>query len=97
MQHFRRCLAEQESHRHDGDALCPRCLALLDEAGVCYTDGFLAGFTLPDCPAFDEWHYFQEADLRDAYAAALLRLVHMHRARGHLAHAVKAALRRVCA
>lgn len=95
VQHFRRCLAEQETHRHDGDALCPRCLDLIGEAGDCYTGSFLAGFTLPDCPAFDEWLYFQEAELRDAYSTALLRLAHMYRAQGEIAQAIHTALRRV--
>lgn len=40
-----------------------------------YRDDFLAGFTLPDCPQFDEWQFFQRESLRQALASALERLV----------------------
>jgi predicted ATPase/DNA-binding SARP family transcriptional activator len=40
-----------------------------------YRDDFLAGFTLPDCAAFDEWQFFQTESLRQALAFALERLV----------------------
>lgn len=36
------------------------------------------GFSLPDSPAFDEWHFFASEDLRRAYACALQRLVELH-------------------
>ena len=47
----------------------------LSEAAALYRDDFLAGFTLPDCPEYDEWHYFQSESLRQDLAAALDRLV----------------------
>ncbi|MEZ4735088.1 MAG: BTAD domain-containing putative transcriptional regulator [Caldilineaceae bacterium] len=40
-----------------------------------YTGDFLAGFTLPDCPAFDDWQFFQRAELRSAYAQLLQGLI----------------------
>ena len=43
-----------------------------------YGDGFLAGFTLEDSAAFDEWQFFETQALRDAAADALRRLVTWH-------------------
>lgn len=36
-----------------------------------YRADFLAGFTLPDCPDFDEWQAFQSETLRQTLRAAL--------------------------
>jgi predicted ATPase/DNA-binding SARP family transcriptional activator len=52
----------------------PACLESLTEAVNLYREDFLAGFTLPDCPAFDEWQYFQNEGLRQELASALERL-----------------------
>jgi serine/threonine protein kinase len=40
-----------------------------------YRDDFLTGFTLPDCPEFDEWQFFQSESLRQTLASALKKLV----------------------
>lgn len=40
-----------------------------------YQDDFMAGFTLRDSPAFDDWQYFQREGLRRELAAMLERLV----------------------
>jgi DNA-binding SARP family transcriptional activator/predicted ATPase len=44
-------------------------------AADLYRDDFLTGFTLPDCPKFDEWQFFQTEGLRQSLASALERLV----------------------
>jgi tetratricopeptide (TPR) repeat protein len=44
------------------------------EAVELYRDGFLAGFTLPDAPAFDEWQFFEGEGLRGQVSDALQRL-----------------------
>lgn len=62
-------------HEHDSDDVCSACLAPLSEAAALYRDDFLAGFTLPDCPAFDEWQFFEAERLRQACASVLERLV----------------------
>jgi len=53
------------------------CLARLDAAVNLYKDDFLAGFSLPDSPAFDEWQFFQSESLRRACIKALERLAHL--------------------
>ncbi|MCB0166691.1 MAG: AAA family ATPase, partial [Anaerolineae bacterium] len=50
-------------------------LPLLAEAVEFYRGDFLAGFTLPDTPDFDEWQFFQTEELRQKLANALERLV----------------------
>ncbi|MBI5959009.1 MAG: tetratricopeptide repeat protein [Chloroflexi bacterium] len=47
----------------------------LAEAAALYHDDFLAGFTLPDCPAFDEWQFFQRERLRQEFRGGLDRLI----------------------
>jgi ABC-type oligopeptide transport system substrate-binding subunit len=42
----------------------------------------MAGFTLRDCPGFDEWQFFQSEGLRHELASALERLVRGHSAQG---------------
>src|SRR5512147_588428 len=64
------------------DELSPECLARLAEATRLYSDEFLAGFTLRDSPAFDEWQFFQAEQLRQSLAQVLLRLIHTHEASG---------------
>jgi DNA-binding SARP family transcriptional activator/predicted ATPase len=44
-------------------------------AADLYRDDFLTGFTLPDCPEFDDWQFFQTEGLRQSMASALERLV----------------------
>jgi predicted ATPase/DNA-binding SARP family transcriptional activator len=46
----------------------------LEEARTYYKNDFLAGFSLPDCPAFDEWQFFQAESLRRTYANVLNQL-----------------------
>ncbi|MDX1417671.1 MAG: BTAD domain-containing putative transcriptional regulator, partial [Candidatus Promineifilaceae bacterium] len=65
------------------------------EAVDLYRDDFLAGFTLPDCPAYDEWQYFQSESLRGDLAAALDRLVETLSDRGDYETAVPHARRRL--
>ena len=43
----------------------------LAQAASLYTDHFLAGFTLKDAPAFDDWAFFQSESLRRDLASAL--------------------------
>ncbi|WP_420629149.1 AfsR/SARP family transcriptional regulator [Candidatus Leptofilum sp.] len=41
-----------------------------------YTGDFLAGFSLPNCLAFEEWHSWQAAQLRQLLGNGLIALVH---------------------
>ncbi len=63
-----------ESLNHPPTLTCPDCLPALEEAVVLYNDDFMAGFSLKDCPAYDEWQFFQREDLRTQLAGVLIRL-----------------------
>lgn len=76
---FQQRVAGSQSHTHPAAEPCAPCLAALTEAAALYRDDFLAGFTLPDCPDFDEWQFFHTESLRQSLAAALERLVQAHR------------------
>jgi predicted ATPase/DNA-binding SARP family transcriptional activator len=56
------------------------CLARLTHAAELYAGDFLAGFTLPDSPAFDEWQFFEGESLRRSFAKVLNELTHVCRA-----------------
>jgi len=91
--HFHSRLAKCQTHDHPADEVCVDCLPLLAEAVSCYTGDFLAGFSLPDSPVFDEWQFFQTESLRQALATTLERLVRGHSASGDYALAIPYARR----
>jgi DNA-binding SARP family transcriptional activator len=68
-------------------------LAPLTEAAALYGDDFLAGFTLPDSPAWDEWQFHQREGLRQTGARVLERLARIHLAREAWPEGVEAARR----
>ena len=90
---FQERLAECQTHPHPPEQVCPACLPLLAEAAALYRDHFLAGFTLPDSPAFDEWQFFHTEGLRDELASALERLAHGHSDRDEFEPAITCARR----
>jgi predicted ATPase/DNA-binding SARP family transcriptional activator len=67
--------------------------ANLQKAVALYTADFLAGFTLPDSPAFDEWQFFQAEKLRRDLANVLAQLVHAYTSQNQLAEATAVAQR----
>jgi predicted ATPase len=73
----------------------PAAVQALEAAAALYTDDFLAGFTLPDSPAFDEWQFFQREGLRHALAAILAALAKQYHQAGNLAQAIEWARRRL--
>jgi len=79
---LRQRLAACKTHGHPLEEACSACVPLLTEAVELYRGGFLAGFTLPDAPAFDEWQFFETEALRDEVAGALQRLARWHDAQG---------------
>lgn len=74
-QHVQDCLPGEESTA----ALDRDCLSRLVEAADLYGDDFMAGFTLPDCPTFDEWQFFQSESLRQSLTQVLAQLTHLYR------------------
>jgi len=65
----------------------------LTEAVALYRDDFLAGFTLRDSPAFDDWQFFQAESLRREMADALETLALCHSEAGQFEPAIASARR----
>jgi len=90
---FRDLLARTQKHRHPSTEACPECVPLLGDAVALYTDGFMAGFTLGDSAAFDEWQRFQTEAIRDEAASALVRLAAYTASQGDFDRALEYARR----
>ena len=85
---FRKLLVSPQQHNHPASEICSICLQSLTEAVALYQNDFMAGFTLPDAPAFDEWQFFQADGLRQKLAAALESLIQFHAAAGNVKRAL---------
>jgi predicted ATPase/DNA-binding SARP family transcriptional activator len=86
-------LGSWRGHGHAPDEVCAQCLEDLGEATELYRGDFLAGFSLRDSVAYDDWQFFQSEGLRQEMASALERLVRGHSQRGAYAEAVPHARR----
>jgi predicted ATPase/DNA-binding SARP family transcriptional activator len=90
---FHGLLAECRTHGHPANEVCPTCLPRLSQAASLYRDDFMAGFSLRDSPAFDDWQFFQVESLRRELAGALERLAHGLSAQGDFEAAIAHARR----
>src|SRR4051812_38437915 len=70
------------------ESLTPEQLGHLTQAAELYADDFLAGFAVPDSPAWDEWQFHEREGLRQCFARVLERLVEEHQAQGTLEAAI---------
>ena len=88
---FQNRLAECRAHDHAENEVCARCVAPLTQAVDLCREDFLAGFSLRDSAAFDDWSFFQTEQLRRELVGALDRLVQQlnaqHNYAAALAHA----------
>jgi DNA-binding SARP family transcriptional activator len=91
--HFRTCLAARRTHGHPVENVCSACLPLLAEAAALYRGDLVAGFTLTDSPAFDDWQTFHRESLQRELAGALHCLVLGQSARGEYEQAIAHARR----
>jgi predicted ATPase/DNA-binding SARP family transcriptional activator len=62
-------------HGHSIGEVCEECISPLEQAVVLYRGDFMAGFSLRDSVAFDDWQYFEGEALRQKLSGALERLV----------------------
>lgn len=86
---FWRCRPSDPSVKTLDDETLQRAL----EAAALYTADFMAGFTLPDCPEFDDWQFFQRDELRRAFALLLEQVVSTYQAQGNWPEALHYARR----
>lgn len=90
---FRRLLDGCAAHGHPLDEVCAACMPLLSQAAALYHGDFMAGFTLPDSPDFDEWQFYEREELRCDLAGVLRKLAQGHAARGEFEAAIRHARR----
>jgi DNA-binding SARP family transcriptional activator/pimeloyl-ACP methyl ester carboxylesterase len=65
------CLPESASDH----LIQPQCKTKLEAADALYVDDFMAGFSISDSAAFEEWQFFAREDLRQKLASALKQLI----------------------
>jgi predicted ATPase/DNA-binding SARP family transcriptional activator len=75
--HFRHLLDCWAKHGHSANQVCPACIEPLTEAVNLAGNEFLAGFTVPDSPAFDAWQAGEAQLLRRELALALEKLIQL--------------------
>ncbi len=76
---FQQLLEQSRNHPHAPNIACAGCVPLLIRAIDLYRDDFLQGFTLPDCPAFDEWQAFQTDLFREKLLESSTKVMQYYR------------------
>ncbi len=71
----------------------PDCLQAWEAGAALYAADFMAGFSLPDSAAFEEWQFFEREDLRRTLAQGLQRLARAYLDRGSPKEAIAYARR----
>ena len=85
---FRSLIEACRTHTHPGPPEnCADCAARLAQAVKLVRGPFLDGFSLPDCPTFDEWIFFQRERMHQQVTAALEQLADFHERVGSTAEA----------
>ncbi len=90
---FERLWAESEGHDHRQLHLCQACLERLSRAAGLYQGELLAGFSLADAAAFDEWLLVQRERLQQLAGSILSKLAAAHTARNEYGPALEYAAR----
>jgi DNA-binding SARP family transcriptional activator len=78
-------------HAHPPDAPLAACVTTLEAAIRLYDDDFLASFSLPDSPGFDEWQFFEREGLRAECLRILALLTSYYERRGDYEQAIEMA------
>ena len=85
---FHNFLTEGQTHAHAQNEACSVCIEPLTKAAHLYRGDFLAGFSLRNSPAFDEWQFFQTENLRRDFTFVLERLTRYHAAQAEVEKAI---------
>ncbi|MCA9874167.1 MAG: protein kinase, partial [Anaerolineales bacterium] len=86
---FHACAEQIRQHNHFPQETCSDCLEACEQAVTLYTADFMAGFSLPDSPEFDEWQFFQADSLRRTLAEGLQHLIQWHTSQGEYERAIE--------
>ncbi len=91
--YFKTLLAASEAHPHDQLSYCSACLERLDQAVSLYRGELVAGFSLADAPAFEEWLLLQREILHEQALLAFNNLVNGYENQGDYDQAYRYASR----
>ncbi|MCC6169112.1 MAG: AAA family ATPase [Caldilineaceae bacterium] len=90
---FQRHIADAQAAETSQDTFDESRMAHLLAAVELYTADFMAGFSLADCPEYDDWQYFQREELRRAFAHALEEIVALYTGQTNWTEALRHARR----
>jgi predicted ATPase/DNA-binding SARP family transcriptional activator len=66
------------NHLYHPQSYCPQCMANVAQAAELVVGPFLSGFSLKDCPAFEEWMLSRQERFQQLAVQALQRLSAWH-------------------
>lgn len=72
---------------------CNACLSQMDQMAELYRGEFMAGFSLPDCPEFEDWIAVQRESMHRHALVLLEKLSNCHEQMGDYRRAIQVALR----
>jgi LuxR family maltose regulon positive regulatory protein len=81
-------LSYANQHTHATQAACSECLPYLEKAVALYRGNFFEGFSLKDCPEFDQWQFFQREGFLSQYANSIDKLSGHYASRGQWEKAI---------
>jgi DNA-binding SARP family transcriptional activator/tetratricopeptide (TPR) repeat protein len=90
---FRERVQEARRHGHPPDQACAPCVGVLEQAQLLDRGEFMAGFSLRDSEAWDDWHRGEAEAVARERSAALERLTRGLAAAGRWDGAVRVARR----
>ncbi len=79
---FLKLLNDYRQHSHENNQLCRVCLSWLQQAVDLYRGDFLAGFSLRDSIAFEEWQLMEQEILHGQIIEGLTHLVNYYEQQG---------------
>ena len=85
--------AQELLSSHPGGGDIPDIMSEIQACTVLNNGEFMAGFSLPDCPQFDEWQFFERESLNRSLHAALLNLIRWKIALGEYESALESSRR----
>ncbi len=80
---FQTLLTDCATHQHADRLRCDACITRLTQATELYRGELLAGLSMADAPAFEEWLLLRRETLHQQALAALHTLVQAHEQRGN--------------
>ena len=91
--HFQALLQGVQAHDHPMEEPCEQCIDQLETAMQLYRGDFLEGFSLSNCPQFEDWQFLHSELMRRMFQEAIQNLVNALEHRGRINRAIPHAQR----